>query len=222
MHIGPDGGEPAGGLVLQFVADPALPGSVPADDRDVYLGEVAIELRNLRLIGDASAGGEQTMRSSLELHWAEEVSPAPEQFPQAPPGLYSTLRAQLDHYRLRGTVGGTEGQAFELVDEPAENLALEIQLGALQVTAGQTLTLAIVLEAADLMRGVPWDQLESEGSGPLLLPADGESRSGLRAAMVDAFYLEDDPPAEEAGSREDPAVPEAGTELLPPGESDTP
>src|SRR4029079_15907615 len=145
---GPDAGEGAAGLVLEFHGMPMLTASL-GGDFNAELEEVRIVLENVRAVGDAAPGDERTTRDELRLDWygasdddggdPANNEPVLVTFDQAPPGLYSNIYSEVVHYRMQGQVEVESNEReFDINDSPSTALAISISLGGVTLEAGET------------------------------------------------------------------------------------
>lgn len=211
---GPDPGEDGGGsdpdaavgsagLVLELRGIPALSAELEGDFEAV-LEEVRIDLENIRAVGDAAPGDERTSRDELRLEWKGESDgdggdeadnePVVVTFDQAPPGLYSNVFAEVKSYRLRGELELAEDteRDFEIDDQPSTPLAISIPLGGVTLEVGETRRVIIEVSCADAVLDVPWDQVEEEEEGSLVVDAESEFIGAVHDAMQAAFSYQGD------------------------------
>lgn len=154
------------GLGIGFFIEPELPVEW---DRDEWLKveRVEVDLRNLRLIGDAAAGDERTRMESFKLRWPSEEEDAPVQqaiFENAPPGLYSHVRATAREFKVHGKLrfedGGTEYK-LEINTESADP-PVEVSLTGVDLGASAPLAIEIELDLDFVLADIDYSMLEIE------------------------------------------------------------
>ncbi len=189
-----DSGVPTAGLRLTFDSDPALPGPLGADPHGAYVEELRVELRDLRAVGDSETG-ENTTRTALSLRWGggggddlrrggqAEIAV---QFPTAPPGYYSLIKADIMSYRARGTVEVGDGADFEIDDTPPTPVSISIPVEDFLLEAGTSRTLAIRCSLHQAVGDVPWDEIDAGGDDLEIESGDPEI-AAVRDAMEGAF-----------------------------------
>ena len=91
---GADSGDGGGttGLHFAWYPDPVPPGEV---EDDLRIDDVRLELRQLRVVGDAAPDDPRTSRDDLRLEWKDGApAPAPLRFDTAPLGMYCSRSAR--------------------------------------------------------------------------------------------------------------------------------
>jgi hypothetical protein len=206
---GPDAPVGSAGLVLEFRGIPALPAAL-GGVFDPELDQVRLELEDVRAVGDAAPGDERTSRDELRLEWRGGDGegegegeggddggndPVVVTFDQAPPGLYSSVFAELVAYQLEGsvTVEGDGGgdRDFEIEDSPSTGIAISIPLGGVTLEAGETRRVTIEVSCAAAVLDTPWDQVE-EDDGELVVDGGSPEIDAVRGAMAGAFTYQGD------------------------------
>src|SRR5215471_14790047 len=87
----PDVPTPSLGMVLNWTANPDLPGSVT--DR-ISVTDAAFQVEHLQLVSDAGADA-RTTRSRYQLEWKAGGAPSQEMFPEAPVAVYQRISLDL-------------------------------------------------------------------------------------------------------------------------------
>jgi len=192
---GPDAGDGAAGLVLEFHGVPALTAEL-GGDFGAELEEVRIDLENVRAVGDAAPGDSRTTRDQLRLEWyggdddggePANNEPVLVTFDQAPPGLYSNVYAELTDYRMQGkVVVETNERDFDIDDSPSTPLAISIPLGGVTLEAGETRHVSIDVSCADAVRETRWDEVGEE-DGNLVVDSGSPQIAAVRETMQAAF-----------------------------------
>ena len=181
------GSDPAFALRVRWSALPALPGPVTSS---VEVTQVAFRVLRLQVIGDASGGAPTTARQ-FELAWGgPSGDPPPTVFPQAPAGLYSQVRFDLDSqlgmaYEISGVaqIGGVF-EPFHIVD--TKELAISITGFGAMLEPGRAAEIPVVLDLARPMARVNYMQLPVI-NGVRELDESGPQVQQLRQDLVGAF-----------------------------------
>jgi hypothetical protein len=198
-----DSGVLTAGLRLTFGSDPALPGALGGDPFGAYIEEVRVDLEDLRVVGDSETG-QNTTRPFLALRWGDGGGGEDDggddlrqggqgpgdievQFPTAPPGYYSLVKADISSYRARGTVELDGGTDFEIDDTPPTPISISISLDDLLLDAGTIRTVSIHLALSEVVGDVPWDAIDADGGDDLKIESDDPEIAAVRAAMGRAF-----------------------------------
>jgi len=195
---GPDAPPGSAGLVLEFRGLPALDADLDGEF-SLVLEDVRLDLENVRAVGDAAPGDSRTTRDQLRLEWwgsddgdDPNNQPVIVTFDQAPPGLYSNVFAELEHYEMQGTAEVVEDNErdFEIQDTPS-SLAISIPLGGVMLEAGETRRVVIEVNCGAAVLGVPWDEVDEE-DGDLVVDSGSPQVGAVRDAMADAFTYQGD------------------------------
>lgn len=176
-----------GGLGFEFIAVPALPGITS----DVSVDELRVELRDVRAIGDSAPGDSRTSIAQLSLDWRAGDDPAPLQFPQAPPGIYSNLEARVGsssggrRFEIRGhvRVGGVN-HAFRIENDDSA-VRVTVNLAGLAVAA-QPRT-AVIAVALGFLGNVRWSDLGDDEE--LKIESGNPQMAAVEAGLAAAFSL---------------------------------
>lgn len=179
------------GLVFRFASEPSLPGDVGGEYNPV-IEQAELLLVQVRAIGDSSPGGEGTSADGLALSWADGEAEEL-RFPQAPPGIYSQLMAELDGYEIQGTVeiSGDE-LPFRIAQESGASIQISVNLDGLELEPGGDRGITIEVDLGDVIRAVEWDEVPVDEQGSLHVRAESPQAEAVRERLADAFGDEDD------------------------------
>lgn len=192
---GPDAPPGSAGLVLEFRGVPTLDAEL-GGDFSLVLEDVRLDLENVRAVGDAAPGDSRTSRDELRLEWwgsddGEDPNNEPVivTFDQAPPGLYSNVFAELEHYEMQGTVEVEQDNErdFDIRDTPSSSLAISIPLGGVMLEAGETRRVVVEVACGAAVLGVPWGELTPEDDGDYVVDSESPQIGAVSDAMADAF-----------------------------------
>jgi hypothetical protein len=186
----PDAGSGGAGLVFRFASRPSLPGELEGE-YNPEVEEVELLLVQVRAIGDSSPGGEGTSADSLELSWedggAEEL-----RFPQAPPGIYSQLMAEIDSYQIEGTVEiSGDDVPFRIAEESA-GIQVSLSLDGLALEPGMDRVVSIHVDIGDVIQSIEWDEVPVDEEGTLRVSPESALGAEVRERLADSFDDEDD------------------------------
>src|SRR5690349_5867846 len=188
----PDGGtEPdmpaaSSGMVLNWTANPALPGQVT--DK-VIVSDAIFQLEHLQLVSDAGADA-RTTRSRYQLEWKAGTAPAQEMFPDAPVAVYQRISLDLRPdvqppfaYQILGTWHDEdEDKPFRIADP----VLLEIPIDcSVSLPAGESVAITVRLDLRDALNSVDFRMLQSI-NGVLLPRRRGTVLSPLRTKLTQA------------------------------------
>lgn len=185
----PDAGAAGAGLIFQFSSNPSLPGELDGEYNPV-IEEAELLLVQVRAIGDSSPGGEGTSADSLELSWedegAEELS-----FPQAPPGIYSQLMAEIESYELEGTVQiSGEDVPFRIAEESGAGIQVSMSLDGLALEPGMDRVVIIHVDVGDVIQAIDWDAVPVDEDGWLHVGPESPQSAAVRERLANS--LDDD------------------------------
>jgi hypothetical protein len=190
---GPRDATPAdgAGLVFRFVSEPSLPGAL-AGEHDVVIERAELVLRQVRAIGDSSPGSEGTSADRLALSWAggavEEL-----RFPQAPPGFYALLMAELASYEIDGTVQiDGEDVPFRVAEPPASGIPVSVTLDGLELEPGENRVVTIRVNLGDVIQAVDWDEVPPDDENVRYVGAASSQSSGVRERLAVCIGREHD------------------------------
>lgn len=171
----------AGGIVLEFRVRPRLPGGAGGPfEAEIDSAEVLVY--DLRIVGDAPVDA-RTRRDMVTFTWAQELEEVA--YPDAPLGLYTRVLGSIQHVELHGSVKlGEERVPFEV--ELEDSVALMIELGGIDLKAGETETIRIDVELGPIVRDLPWDTVERD-EGKLSIEDDSPLIDDVENAVAAAF-----------------------------------
>lgn len=162
----------------------------PGDD--LVIDRVRINLRDLRVVGDAAPGNETYVAAlALDLRDTEAIETY---LDRAPPGMYSALEFSVDggadeeaSWEMLGTVDlGGEIVDWQIEDEGM--LPVDLALVGLDLPAGETRTIAVDLDAAAVVDDLDWEALEGN-EDRITIDEDSPLMPALRGRLVDAFSI---------------------------------
>lgn len=187
----PDASEPpASGLVFQFKSEPQLGDDDGGGEYNVVIDEVVLTLVQVRAIGDSAPGDARTSADQLVLSWADgEVEEL--DFPQAPPGFYAQLLAELASYEIAGTVQISGDRVPFRIAEPGADLEIAIGLDGLELEPGMDHTVTITVALGDVVESIDWDQVPEGEDGSLRVSPESEDMERARERLKDSFDDED-------------------------------
>jgi hypothetical protein len=161
---GGDGGVLDSGIGLSFVTQPSLPADYSHNGNHIWLDEAHFTMVDLRLIGDSATGDQRTSKDLVQFDWAGDRS-IPVDYPDAPPGMYSKVRATVAAYEVRGEVEIDGGDTYGLeIEDSASSVPIELPLEFV-LEAGQSRQLEVEVDLRHMTEELPYDQIEvDEGS----------------------------------------------------------
>ncbi|WP_428266897.1 hypothetical protein [Haliangium sp.] len=189
---GADAGDPpqGAGLRFRFRSEPDLPGKGDVGGEfDAVIERVALDLVQVRAIGDSAPGDERTRADRFTLDWAD-ASAIDLAFPQAPPGLYSQLLGEIMSYQIEGNLRIGDDRVPFRIHEDEARLALAVALDGLMLEPGMDRTVEIDVHLNDVVRVIDWDSVTQDGDGWLTVDPDGEAIDSVREAVEEAFEVE--------------------------------
>lgn len=203
---GPGGIEPDAGVQPDGVGDPSglelrwTASGLGEPVGPVVLDRLRLELRDLRVIGDAAP--EATYRASQQIELqlggvTEQVT----RFTDAPPGRYSAFEFSIDRpgdgeraWELRGECE-IDGEIYDLDIEDDEMTAISLPfVPNLTLSAGETGVITLEIDVAMIVQGVDWDSQAPDGGdetlsidddSPLLPGMRQRLRGGIRITGID-------------------------------------
>ena len=183
-----DGGVDSTGLTIAWSTTPVVPGQVAAD-RTVQ--DLRITYSSVQIIGDAAPADERTrILSDTVLDWDDHSTPAPLEFAEAPPGLYSSLQLGAsggsERLRIAGQIdlGGT-WWTFEIEDEAPNPVSVPLSI---DVRAGEHTVLPIEVDVAAVLAPIDFTGLSTE-EGHLELHASDPQMPAVRTALRTAVHV---------------------------------
>jgi len=181
-----DAGSAQGGLELDPVSRPDIPGSA-GGSYNVFIATAHVDINDLRAIGDAAPGDERTRVAQLSLGWNDESTPTSILFADAPLGLYSQVLGELTSYRITGTVKVSDTTyPFEIDDTPPSPLSIRTGLDGVVVVAGQTTQVDLVFRLGDVLNDINWADADVE-DGTIVIDGSSTGINDLRDHMRELF-----------------------------------
>jgi hypothetical protein len=182
----PADGTPHGlGLFVRWHASPMLPG--PLSDK-ILVSEATFQLDHFQIVADAGS----VTRSKYLLAW-DRGPPPQEEFPDAPPGVYSKITLNMmggsfgDYaYRIRGTWRDNGiPKPFEIRDSAP--LSTSFNCNQTLLAAGSA-TIDIDVDMENVVGAIDFKNVDDD-DGTLELH-DGVELAGLRGRLLKAFTLD--------------------------------
>lgn len=178
------------GVSVTWHANPALPG--PVTDR-ITVTEATFQLEHFQLLSDFGADN-RTTRTRYQLAWNAAGAPEPEEFPEAPAGVYQRVLIDMRangipsySYEIRGTWrDGDELKPFRVVDR--QQLEARIDCSA-NLPAGGSTDIALRLDLRNALGRVDWERVPKDGDGVLTLNG-GMQLGTLHDDLEDAFEID--------------------------------
>lgn len=197
-EVRPDAGDETGdaaggpsGLVFKFVAP-----ELDEPQGEVTITRIEAALVDLRATGD-TALGDETYQPQADLQLEDPDDELRISFDEAPPGVYSAFELGLERasddelaWSLEGTVD-LDGDQYGLEVEDEETTRLSLPLGALDLGAGQTVEVTIVIGLALLVETIDWADAPIEQGETVVV--DDESPAlldALRLGLASSVYVE--------------------------------
>ena len=178
-----------GGLTFDFRSKPKLPPFGAGDaggSWDAKIETATIVLGDVRAIGDAAPGSGATTRDMFTLTWVtsdrEELV-----FANAPPGIYSLLRAQIVSWDVTGEVDieGAENVPFHIADAPSMSLSLSVPI-LVTLASNDDQTVRIDVNLDDIVEDIDWDEIDLD-DGTLDVTSMAPDINDIRNKLTDAF-----------------------------------
>lgn len=197
----PDAAPPTSGLVLAYEGEPAFPATLGGPYEIALSRLVRLELRDVRIIGDAAPGDARTSRAQIWLAWGceedegeveegegecEGSAPRRFSFPDAPEGIYSSLLARLHLFRYEGQAT-TDLRRDLTVEEEPEGVDVTIPLPDVPLGPGDVVEIVIGVALDDPVLAVDWSTVAPDGSGILLVDEGSPQIDSIIAAAAAAF-----------------------------------
>jgi len=167
---------------------------------NVEISYVLISVKTLRAIGDAAPGDVRTTRTDPDLDpmvWQASPTgplvPVPHLFPQAPPGVYSTIELRIDDSSLSAAAFDITGRVtrggnlvpFEIQSRMTE---LSVEIAVMTVLPPRELaTASISVDVAELIEDVDWDSVPLTGEGRLFIGDGDPNMADVISELATAF-----------------------------------
>lgn len=187
MIDAPDGLVASPGLFVAWKSDPMIPGPVSAA---VTLSEVTFNVDHFEVQSDADGG---TKRSRYALMWSSSMTPAQEEFPDAPSGLYSRVAITFgghsdEAFEIRGSwLDAGKATPFRITDREMFKTSFDL----LQpLAAGGAATIKIAVDLEEAISGIDFRKLEEEDDVLELSNGDMQLQP-FRARLARAFRKAD-------------------------------
>ncbi|HUH04591.1 MAG TPA: hypothetical protein VML75_21490 [Kofleriaceae bacterium] len=179
--------QPTSGLHFTFLSAPEALPTGPAGNFDLRIERAEFYLIDVRAVGDAAPGDSSTTVGSLMLDFRQ-----PDQtlsLPNAPPGVYSFLIAEVNQYHLRGQVRiSGEDYEFEIEDQPGMPLTLNVDLEGRVLESGVA-EIGIDAELRTIVDSINWQSFSGQEEDILI----GESYNkinDIRKKVRESFKLD--------------------------------
>jgi hypothetical protein len=143
------------GILLRFTSTQALPHNYIQGSYDVIATEARLELVDLRFLGDV-AGGDETRRDFVRVEWPSGKEVA---FPDAPPGIYSGIRARLVDFEVKGSFTGGSvitPQNFDFDFNESEPISFDV---GFTLNVNETIGVEVAIDWEQLTSGIAFDQM---------------------------------------------------------------
>jgi hypothetical protein len=162
------------GIELRWHLDGNIPWTIEGQD-DLTVTRVSMRLEDLRLIGDATTGDERTTIQLFEPQWPTEGVHG-NQFDQAPPGLYTQLRASVSQFDVRIDVTPESGDPWRLeLDTESTTHQLDIPLSGVDLAVGDVEIVDIEVDISAIAQGIDLSEVDIDGTGEgEIEPGDSE------------------------------------------------
>lgn len=183
-----DGGEPSSVLRFVFSSDPKVPGDIGGREEGT-VDDVAIALQDIRAISDNAS----PTVAEMELEWGGQYSQDEIHldFDDAPPGIYSRLRAQIDEISITGTVTVGEEDFDYIISGEPQGASVAVDLTAVTLSGTSMTTVPIELKLKEVIREVNWTALSMNAvDNTIIVPS--QAFDELADELADAFEQDDD------------------------------
>jgi hypothetical protein len=183
---------PAGaGLVFLFESEPRLGDDDLGGEYNPVIEEAVLTLAQVRAIGDSAPGDARTSADRLTLSWDEGEAEELE-FPQAPPGFYAQLLAELTAFEITGTLQISGDRVPFHIAQAGVGLEIAVGLDGLELEPGMDRTVTITVELGDVIEAVDWDQVPEGDDGVRRVSPESEDMQQVRERLQDGFDDDDD------------------------------
>jgi hypothetical protein len=182
-----DASMPTSVLRFEFKSDPKVPGDVGGREEGT-VDSLVIELEDVRAISDNAS----PTVAEVELEWGDDYSQdkIPVDFEDAPPGIYSRLRAQIEEISITGTVTVADEEFDYIINGEPQGVSVAIDLTAVTLSGTSMTTVPIEIDIRDVVRDVNWTALSQTAvNDTILLPAPEFDE--LAEHLAEAFAQDD-------------------------------
>lgn len=180
--------QPTTGLQFTFRSAPEGLPTPPHGMFDIRIDRAELYLVDVRAVGDAAPGDSRTTVGSLPLDF--RMTELALSLPNAPPGVYSFLIAEVNRYKLRGRVQiGGEGYEFEIDDSPSMPLTLNVDLEGRTLESGVE-TIGIKAELRKIVDAVNWQAFQGEDDDEIEIGPGFNKIGDVRKKVSEAFKLD--------------------------------
>lgn len=179
--------EPTSGLHFTFRSAPEALPTGPAGNFELRIERADFHLIDVRAVGDAAPGDSSTTVGSLTLDFRQPGQTL--SLPNAPPGVYSFLIAEVNHYHLRGQVQiSGEEYEFEIEDQPGMPLTLNVDLEG-RVLDGGVEEIGVDAELRTIVDSINWQSFQGQEEN---ISIDGgyNKIGDVRKKVGEAFKLD--------------------------------
>lgn len=184
----PDAGEPpaGAGLVFQFESEPGLGNDELGGEYNPVIDQAVLTLVQVRAIGDSAPGDARTSADQLTLSWQDgEIEEL--DFPQAPPGFYAQLLAELTSFEIEGTLQISGDRVPFRIAESGADLEIAVGLDGLELEPGMDRTIRITVDLGDVIEAVEWDRVPEGDDGWRRVSPESEDMATVRERLQDGF-----------------------------------
>jgi hypothetical protein len=179
--------QPTSGLQFTFRSAPESLPTGPAGSFEIRIERADFHLIDVRAVGDAAPGDSSTTVGSLELDFRQ-----PDQtlsLPNAPPGVYSFLIAEVNQYELRGQVRiSGEEHEFEIQDQPGMPLTLNVDLEGRVLESGLE-EIGIDAELRTIVDSINWQSFQDQEED-ILISESFNKIADVRKKVRESFKLD--------------------------------
>ncbi|MCW5807788.1 MAG: hypothetical protein KIT31_35875 [Deltaproteobacteria bacterium] len=150
------------GIHLAWATATAIPGAV---DNEVTISSARLGLSDVRVIGDAGPGDPRTQLARLVLAWGRGAAPQTYTFVDAPTGLYSRIRFELEAdaatpaaYEILGTARINNADVpFRISD--TKELDVNVSVKRVMLPPGGDCDLSLTLDFEKVIERVEFEML---------------------------------------------------------------
>ncbi len=177
------------GIVLRFQSSFTVPGSFD-DEYQPVLENLAIEVENLRVIGDSAPGDDRTSVDSYVFSFSE--SPEVIVFPEAPAGNYSRVRGTVSRFFASGLcTHESVSLQWTIEDQPLSGVEMDVELDGVNLDPGGVAIVLVDVDLANPFEKIEWEDV-MEQNGVLQIDESYEHLEDLRESIEEVFEDDDD------------------------------